>query len=369
MRLFVVATSYQLFNAINITEQDQKFNSTELVFIQSNNKFSQSIDIKYLRNIFSNVYIVNYHNYEKRIHKFIYTIYSLLRKDCFGTYFKKSYDEVFISGTEIISKIVATKVISKYTKLYYYEDGLASYESVLKKQTKKLNDLPIRIICGYDPFSKCEGLYVYEPELVRVNSYLKRVIAIKKINKSTNYTVLYKRMYKNLKITDLYNRRIIFFNAWFESIPQYALQSQLVQLISEIFMKDQYVIKTHPNENVSTINCIESEFIFTRESFEVANYYKYFGNSILISIISTACFTPKLIYNEEPIIILLFKLYQQKFGMWLEYDEVISNIAKCYKDQSKIYMPATIEEYERILCKLNKEQYNENEKTIHKNFN
>ena len=124
MRLFVVATSYQLFNAINITEQDQKFNSTELVFIQSNNKFSQSIDIKYLRNIFSNVYIVNYHNYEKRIHKFIYTIYSLLRKDCFGTYFKKSYDEVFISGTEIISKIVATKVISKYTKLYYYEDGI-----------------------------------------------------------------------------------------------------------------------------------------------------------------------------------------------------------------------------------------------------
>ena len=38
MRLFVVATSYQLFNAINITEQDQKFNSTEFVFIQSNNK-------------------------------------------------------------------------------------------------------------------------------------------------------------------------------------------------------------------------------------------------------------------------------------------------------------------------------------------
>lgn len=81
MRLFVVATSYQLFNAINITEQDQKFNSTELVFIQSNNKFSQSIDIKYLRNIFSNVYIVNYHNYEKRIHKFIYTIYSLLTQN------------------------------------------------------------------------------------------------------------------------------------------------------------------------------------------------------------------------------------------------------------------------------------------------
>ena len=73
-------------------------------------------------------------------------------------------------------------------------------------------------------------------------------------------------------------------------------------------------------------------------------------DSVLIAISSTACFTPKIIYDMEPTVILLEKLFDNDTNRGVSgYFESVKGI---YKDKSKVFIPESIEELQEIVHEI-----------------
>lgn len=75
--------------------------------------------------------------------------------------------------------------------------------------------------------------------------------------------------------------------------------------------------------------------------------------NILIGAFSTAQFMPKILKNAEPTIIFTYKLLFKNLDdeFWQETSSFIESFKSLYSDQSKIFVPETVEEFEEILEK------------------
>lgn len=349
-RLFVVASVYQLFNAINITEYENSYDDTSLVLLQTNELFSANFNIDYLKSIFENVWLVNFQPSSNKTIKLLHVLQELFKKKIFDVMIDKQFDEVLISGTEIYSKLIACKILREDTDLLFFEDGLASYFSVLDKKTKKKNDLILKLRFGINPLEYCKGVYIYEPKSVCNNTFGKQLHSIHKVKDRKFVNIDLNKIGRETPI--IFRKRFIFLNAWFENKNEYDFQRKMTDLMLRNFGNDNCCIKTHPNELKRLKKEDGVEYITKKSSFEISNYYNDFSDSVFISVISSASLTPKLVYGQEPIIVFLYKMFQKKFGLWDGVDSTISTMIDLYSDKTRIYIPESIEEYERILLQL-----------------
>lgn len=74
------------------------------------------------------------------------------------------------------------------------------------------------------------------------------------------------------------------------------------------------------------------------------------SHDVIISIHSTACLTPKILFDKEPYVILLYKIVIRHDWPYFEMmDRVISAFKSSYIEPSKVMIPETIEEYRRMI--------------------
>lgn len=90
------------------------------------------------------------------------------------------------------------------------------------------------------------------------------------------------------------------------------------------------------------------------DSLEIIELKQAFDDKVLISIISTACLTPKMIFGEEPYVILLYKLFENNDTRWTCIDNFMKCVQKLYC-QNKFFIPLNIEELKELLGKIKKE--------------
>ena len=354
MNLFIVASVYQLFNVLNLTEYNGGYKRTILVILQTKHHLEKKINIEYLRENFQNVIILNYKSFHNKFKKLMYFVGQILSPGVYGEQIKESFDNIFLSGTEMYSKIAAYKIKTESTNLFYYEDGVASYQSVLDDSTKRKNDLLLKLIWGHRPLEECRGLFVYEPDYVIGNSFGIDIYQIPKLEKRIFTQIDLKKVFYASPFS--FEKRFVFLNTWFERPECYRFQEELVSLLLLHAGKKQCCVKTHPNELSPDRDHLEGFcYINSDSSFEISNYYHNFEENVFLSSISTACLTPKMIYNQEPVVIFLYKLFQSKFGLWQKEDATIDSLRRLYRDKSRFYVPQTIEEYVAILDHL-KEQ-------------
>ena len=84
---------------------------------------------------------------------------------------------------------------------------------------------------------------------------------------------------------------------------------------------------------------------------------KDMDEKLIISVHSTACLTPKILFDKEPYVILLYKLVIRHdwyyFGMM---EKVIKAFTESYRDPAKVMIPETMEEYEAEIDRFLKKQ-------------
>lgn len=343
-RMFIVASIYQLFNAINIAEQTSGNMVSDLVIFKIGNNFVDYVNLDELKCVFRNIFVVNIdikkNRFKKLLYCFKFAFFELNKYSIDGR-----YDTVCLAGTEIFSRICAVKFVKKTGNFMLYEDGIASYYSVLNKESKLYSDLMLRMLFGKSILKNSEGLFVYEPEAVRNNSYNIRCYRINKINRTgkLNYSIFFK--VKPFKIFT----KFVFLNAWFDNEEEYALQSYLCKILINTVGMENVTIKSHPNELTRDVNRNEGNYIDSYCPFEVANYYENWSNVIFVSVISSACITPKIIYGDAPKIIYLYSFFQDKFNLWDNIDETMEIFLQLYGDSEKFAIPHTVDEYINIL--------------------
>lgn len=112
-------------------------------------------------------------------------------------------------------------------------------------------------------------------------------------------------------------------------------------IIVERFSYDNVINKPHPrSRSKSSINI--KEYKFTGVPMEIL----YAGmsdleNRILIGTFSTALFTPKMMFDKEPVIICLYKI------VWPSNTDIpctFNNLSSIYRHKERLIVPETIEE-------------------------
>lgn len=360
---FICSTKYQLFNCCNIIHEKYNNNNNEnilLIIILNNELSNELFAISKKSKLFTDIKLVNIGvpTYYKKISLcFIKYYLNLLFKIFFSNTLIEINDyninNVFITFTDVFSRIIAYKIICKYnSNLYFYEDGIASYLNVISSKAYNLKN---KLLCrrfGFFLIEKCKGLYIYEPTYLVDNPYNINIFKISKLNVSGNYE---KNLYKIMSLDGFVktsDTNYIYYDGYFNDEKYNEKSLQLINIIANEIDKSLY-IKHHPSKKSSQINFLNCKIYNYKDSSEITNLVYSQKNKILISNISTACVTPKIIYNEEPIVILLYKLFDNYKNIWGDLDLFFMNVKLSYSNQNNFFIPETIDDLKIYLKNIN----------------
>ncbi|MGG1676529.1 hypothetical protein ACIFOT_12365 [Neobacillus sp. NRS-1170] len=369
MILFICNTPFQVMNALNIINdrlQDEKID----MYITDG--ASQNYDIygklKEL-NIFHKIYFIKFKELQaslgtNKLFNYVRRTISVFQNE---KYYKKMCDDFNVIS--IYDKIYAElpdyklQIIYTYQSRYnpnvevlLYEDGVASYSFIDAVRNRSfLKQKLHKLFFGDKLDTGLKGMLLYKPEFIN-NIGLFPIEKIHAIDKSnTRLKNFYNSIFqfKDDYLLPFHQKKYIYFDQPFGN-KEIDLESEgILEIILSHNERDNTIIKLHPrtSEHRYDNQCTISNDPI---SFEIIELNADIDNMALISVFSTACLNPKIIFDEEPYVILLFKLVditrlshvnEQTF-------DIVYRVRDSYKNPNKFFIPETIQELKQILTSL-----------------
>ena len=349
--LYYAATPYNIITAISIALSN---NDTKKSDLYINPQFEGAKDyatrIKEL-NLFNQVFLIDEYIYLKHWNSSIsffakfeivlsYLFPKKVARDIIPN--NRIYKKIYSPNKDLICRILHFyhKKNRVENELILYEEGDATY----------VNDSEI-IVNGFDKIIRrllyrnenTNKLLVYSPELFRrmwggYQYYeliglpsIKNVTMI--LNKVTGYTEEYALSEKVVIIDSL--KSFMFDDENIKKIEN------IYVMINSVFGSNNVIVKRHPKELVPN-NPQLRYFDYSNFPFEIlfANKEKSF---LIVSYLSTAVITPKIIFNEEPYIVLLYKLVDSDYYL-PKSDELYGSLQSIYKNKNRIFIPNNVDE-------------------------
>lgn len=349
---FYCATPFHILAAINLKITLYKNNTCDLYvlnhFDDANDLVSRFKELK----LFRNVKIINYNNRNlfnklKRVTSILFPskiIRSIYTQNSYSDFYFFAYD--FINISLIIKKYYLQ---GKNCKFIYGDDGVGSYiENIYtpKKSTQYL----LKFISRYKYLKYINTLAVYNSELVFENSHF-NIEKIPQCNFSNiDFCNLISKLWPGNN--DFYNKRkIIYFQQMpfeMEITNNNYTENDIFNAIKDANLIDDTTIKPHPrskNDNISTNFYLLND----KRPFEVILQNLDVNNKILISPISTALFSPYLMYGQRPTLIILNTLLGMKIQCTNEISDYFKKFIKITGYEKKIFVPKDINEFKKML--------------------
>lgn len=348
---FFCSTPYQLIAAISIIkETKEKADLYILTQFECAEKYARKIkkaklfsrvrliDDNYIKSVFIKDKLIN------RLHLSMILSYVFTDRIVAKLLYENTeYDKIYFSSKAYILRLVEfcyEKKKSAVEKIYF-DDGIGTYSTFQTINSLRKRDYKIKKLLspGWKPL-KCDKVFVYSPEVY------------KSLNRDSSHQVY--------QIKNICNTDIDFVNKIFDankgiSISESAIlldtipaevfntddankYDRFVQLIIHIIGNNNVIIKSHPRDiSVRNKDCHYYENNST--PFEVVIANTNIKNKILISYFSTAVITPKLLFDQEPYVILLNNLVSSKIKVSDEIVKCFDEIKKLYRDKTKFIVP------------------------------
>ena len=348
---FACTTPYQIMNAISIVYNDLL--NADIFIFNTFDKYKEVSSRLSNEKIFRNVYCLNFYSKIKICNiKIVSRLYCALRFVFASQYIKKIipngsvYDSVYVSS-QAIPKMVLIRALEKWNpkiKIVIYEDGMGTYvqNGHALNGSQKFQFLKKILKFKFRP----EGRTIFMPRLPQiappleaVNDY--KVIAMKPLPIDECRTIL-----KNVFIGDslqikINEKIIVFDDLRIANDKKIYMLDSLYDFIHEQYPTNS-ICKSHPRSQFNTKSNIKF-FPFTHIPVEII----YMGtdnleDKIIVSVFSTASFTPALLFGKYPALILLYKMLLDDDDI-LQMDMLVNKMKKIYKN--KIYTPLTPNEF------------------------
>jgi len=277
-------------------------------------------------------------------------------KRCLGktvTLESLDYSYVISSGYLNFNILFNNYLTAKGTKSYFFDDGLESY---LPQNTADhysgIYKIMAKVLGRGGTNLKLERLFVYAPELVLNQQRYKSVQPLMPLNKmeQTIQIDLNKVFdYKNLGLRYKYLLFDQLGTGDFRDEKMLTIQTEILNIFAEAVNINEFVIKLHPR-TLSSIYDERFQTFKTSVPWEIFALNEEIENKVLISISSTACFTPKLIFDKEPIVIFLYELFS--ISGYETAKDFIRRVKETYRSSDKVYIPQTFEDLKHILQEI-----------------
>lgn len=367
MIAFIVATPLQLFNSINIMLSkypDEKVDYFVLSYAVNNMRtYMKNITkVGFVANIF---YLENYCNWHGKVG--VIKDYFFENKSFF---YENQYDVLYTTWIGDRSSLFYNTLSKKNPKisLHFYEEGIGIYIHDICNYGNQL-------LLMYKVFHiKHDKQYVdfiegYRPEMIFSKDNFKTA-AIPLIDKSDlNFKNKINHIF-NYREAAPYNEKNIYLEDCFfrdKKDERYKIfssldQVKLLKYIEKFVDKDNLLIRKHPITKHSDYeNALYKVDSNTEYAWELILLNEDMSSKTLISIISTAVFSPKMMFDEEPVVMILGKALKNEFTgkepwadlLWTDsFAELVSKFKSLYRNPNRVLVPDSLKElddhYEQI---------------------
>ena len=241
------------------------------------------------------------------------------------------------------------------TKIYYYDDGEGSYDNKDIFRTSSLDKMAKRVILGTKKLRGCRRYYMYSPDLFMKMHPENKIPVYQLPNFNANPTV--RRMIEEVfEITPEKGiaEPVIILDCLKEVVLSPEDDERIVKLYDRLqaeFGEDKVIVKRHPRDTREYANPIRT-YPYTTLPFEVTCLTSEPKNMVLITLLSTATIMPKLLLDEEPMIILLYHLFHRLEGDDADRDRFFDLTRETYRDPGRLCIPDSEEELDRLIQEI-----------------
>ena len=247
------------------------------------------------------------------------------------------------------------------TETIFFEDGEGSYDDANMDIAKSIDTMIRKVLFGKKAiYTSCRVLLYSPPIYWKINpnsSYNVEqlpTINSEKIKKIINYIF-------NFREKDYISESIIILDTVkeeFFSKEESKKLTDIYKTICKVFGNENVIIKRHPRDKETCLPNIKYYQKFTIP-FECLCTQNDFEHKILIAFTSTSVIVPKIIFNEEPIVILLYKLFESGIGHNEKRDMLYSECKMLYKDSERFIVPSTVDELYQVLNEFKRTLFKE----------
>lgn len=266
------------------------------------------------------------------------------------------YDEMYVSTQTYVPRLIYFYLIKKKenTNLVYFDDGEGSYDND-KAFVPKLSDRWIRLLLfGKKSCERVKTKYLYSPELYfrlhpqRVGEDVRKIPCIWRDEDAKK---LLERIFSLSDETKI-SEPVIFIDTLRDSlsVSMNEMVDSALKILSSRFGKDRIIIKKHPRD---FDNRDEGYKYYQHNGipFEAVCAQIDIGKKLMVVIRSTAAVMPKLLLEEEPYVIMLYKMIEGS-----EKDErgdlFFEACAEEYSLPNRFFIPTTLDEFKDIMNEI-----------------
>ncbi len=351
MDAYIAQVPIHLLFALHILKVD-KIRDWDLYYIPTSKNAVELVTRVKETHLFKNVYMLPNISIEYPITLKQGIDISISRFDVKKLLKNKRYDKVYYNSDGwLLNSIIYSCLKDKKAKNIFVENGINPYITPYDSKQWYLR-----------AFINCSGMtcmdgrfidsrYIFEPSLMQVKQR-GRIIQLKKIDRDDE---TYKRNVNHIfeydtSLDSFADKEIIIMEQGprKEAIDMYGLWKK----VSKLIPMDRAIVKSHPRQKQGNLIGLGFD-IFERyvTPWEVISLNQNMSNKTLLSIFSTACIYPKIMYDDEPRIIMLYKLIGIDYSFFgkgmIGFVEGVGNL---YRNKERFFVPETWEELE-VYCK------------------
>lgn len=356
MIAFICATPLQVFNALNIMYH--KFKNEKMDIYALNFRVNMREVLQYMKELpcINHIYYIDYIMKTNNLIGVFkdYTIQDKKLRKVFSN--NNKYDLLFTTWVGGYGTIIFNKLLKNNPKLKiaFYEEGIGVYVQA-----------PFGYYGGIKKFfkiigQKCEAdyvkeIYVYSPDMLYKETTFKP-IGIGKIDKNDKKLVNMMNKAFGTKYYEIDNKKnIVYLENYFE--PSIFGKFDQIPIIKSI--KDDIIVRLHPitdpkKYEVEGISISESKLSWEVYLLNIDDI----DRKTFISIYSSALFSPKIIFDQEPRIIVLGKAIRNFLKDKNPYYEnyypksfakMVDAVKSSYRNPEKVIVPDTMDDFYNLI--------------------
>lgn len=352
MNAYIASVPLHLLTAVQMIKQNN-IRNCDLYYVPTSNNVNELLDSVRQTEIFRSVTLLPNINIE----------YPITLKQCLKISFNrfkalkilknKYYDTVYYNTDGwLLNSIIYSSLPNKNSKNIFVENGINPYITPYDSKEWYLR-LYINcniMICMDGKF--INERYLFEPQLVSVlqSGIIK---TIEKLNRNDS-EMLQKinSIFGYDKVLDSFEKKEIIImeqGPRKEPIDMIGLWSKVKNLVDS----DKTIVKSHPRQKESALKELGFD-MYERYviPWEVLTLNQNMNEKTLICIFSTSCVNPKIMFNEEPRVIFLYKLIGIDYSFFGKgMIEFVEGVGHLYKDKDKFFIPETWKEFDEYCRK------------------
>ena len=354
MRAFVGTVPFTIIEAVHFVIANN-YDDADLYMVKVFDGAEDVCERVRQTGVFKNVYLV-----EDVLLTYPITIEKCIRTVKNGKAFLKStrnriYDEVYYNNSGwLINSIFYTAFsrANKNIKNKFLEHGFNSYTTVYSDKPFYLRVLIRLVGLKCMDGTMLDEIHMFHPELMHMKHYGRIVKMTPMDRKNTRLVEALNHIFNYHPETDEFADRDIII---MEQGPQkFTFDKEgFWKMVLKNIDKQKTIIKPHPRQKNSTLgeNGIKISTNYTLP-WEVEILNIDIEKKTQITIFSGACVSPKLIFDEEPTVIFLYKILPLDSSVWgKDFIEFANQLGATYRNKEKFFVPESYEEYEEYCRK------------------